>query len=286
MHREDGPTRLRRALAGEAVEPVVAGLSFVPPSALPGLRGDSAVPPALALARTCAEARLDFSFVPSWEPWAPAAMAALQESGIASVWVVPGVLWPALERVGVDEGLRATVLDPGSLLPSLDAASATAAAALATGIELGADVVAVADDLAGSGGPIVSPDFALEHVLSRLARIAQVARRAGRAVILHSDGDMRVFLPHMSASGFGALHGDFGGEGGLERLYPAAREAGVTLVGGLPTTALESLRTAMLAGAEAGVVAREGGLVLADDGGITTGEQVAGLLGAVGVARR
>lgn len=277
--------RLGRAIAGEAVEPPVAGLSFVPPGVLPGLRGDPASAPAPALARTCEDAGLDFAFVPSWEDWADAAVIELHARGVAALWVVPGVLWPALERTGVEEGLRASALDPDRLAPHLDRAADGARDAIVRGLGLRADGIVVADDLAGASGPVVAPDFAAGEVFPRMARLLSLAVRSGVPRVLHCDGDARVFLPRLRRSGFLALHGDCGGAG-VERMVTAARSEGVAMLGGLPTAALSSQVAALRAGAEAGILARRGGLVVADDGGVTTGEQVACLLAGIAAARR
>lgn len=283
--RDDGPGRLSRAFRGGPLTPLVAGLSFVPPSAFPGPRGAAAAGPAAALGRTCEEAHLDFAFVASWEPWADAAVIELHARGVSALWVVRGVLWPALEAVGVDAGLRATDADPGSLAAPLDAALESARVELARGLGLRAHGVVVAEDLAGSGGPLASPDFVADEVLPRLAALVSLPRRSGLPVVLHSDGDMRLFVPDLRRRGFTGLHGDCGGAAGIDRTLAVARSAGVIVVGGLPTAALAGPESALLAGVEASVRAAAGGLVLADDGGITTGVEFAGLLAAIAAAR-
>ena len=199
-----------------------------------GCAGDAAAGPAAALGRTADEAHLDFAFVASWQPWADAAVIELQTRGIAALWAVRGVLWPTLDAVGVDAGLRATSTDPSSLAPRLDAALEPARVQLARGLGLRVAGVVVADDLAGSGGPLASPDFVADEVFPRLAVLVLAVRGSGLPVVLHSDGDMRLFVPDLRRHGFAGLHGDCGGAAGIERTLAATRSAGVSLVGGLP----------------------------------------------------
>lgn len=278
--------RVQRALGGEAVMPPVAGLSFVPPATLPGLRGDAAASPVRSIARTCEDARLDFAFVPSWDCWAEALVEELHERGVLAWWVVGGVLWPALEELGVEAGLHATVRAPEKLKRPMHAGLEVARSMVRRGLSLGADGIVVADDLAGALGPIVAPDFVDAEVVPCFELLIAPARSAGVPCFLHSDGDARVFMPRVHRAGFAAVHGDCGGADRVARALEAASAAGLALVGGLPTSELGNPGRAVAAGTGAGVLARAGGVLLADDGGITTSEECAGLLAAIGAARR
>ena len=281
---QDSAQRFRRALDGETVEPCVTGLSFVSPELLSPASGVEE--PARLLARTCAEAGLDFAFVPSWEPWAPDGVRELVLAGIAALWVVPGVLWPALEQTGVEEGLRATAADPDSLAPALDAAAAASRSAVRAGLALGASAIVIAEDLAGAGGPIVSPDFAGDEVFPRFALLVDAAAHAGVPAVLHCDGDARVLYPAARRAGFAAVHGDLGGSARFEKAASAARLAAIGLVGGIETADLTDAASAALAGTRAGVFAAAGGFLVADDGGISTREQATALIEALAAARR
>lgn len=282
----DGATdRLEQALGGMLVDPLVRGLSFVDPGLLPGPAGP-ARSAASALANAVCELRLDFAFVPSWEPWALEAVAALDRAGVAALWVVPGVVWPALERLGVEEGLRVAVREPVRLAQAMDAAFASARAAAEAGVLAGARALVVADDMAGATGPLLDGRWLAGEAFPRLARLAHVARGAGRPALLHCDGDARSLLASVRDAGFLALHGDCGGEAGVSAALEAARAVGVALVGGLPTAALTDAAHGALAGALAATLARQGGLLVADDGGLTTPEQVAALFAALGAIGR
>jgi len=266
--------RFDSALAGVPVTPVVTGLSFVDPALLPG-PGGPARRPAAALAHACAELYLDFAFVPSWEPWALDAVAGLRTAGVVALWAVPGVFTPVLEGEGAGAVLRATERDPGRLAEALDSATRLSASAIDAGIAAGADAIVVADDLAGADGPIASPSFLDAEVFPRLALLAEVARAADLRALLHCDGDARRILALVRDSGFSGVHGDCGGAQGVEPSLEVARAVGIALVGGVPTSTLTG--PASGAAAPAATLADGGGLLIADDGGLTSPEQVAAL---------
>jgi hypothetical protein len=80
------------------------------------------------------------------------------------------------------------------------------------------------------------------------------------------------------AAGFVAIHGDAGGAAGLERSFFAARAAGLAFVGGVPTAELSGAAGPGPARWRARTLAREGGLLVADDGGITNREEAGELI--------
>jgi len=280
---ESRSDRLARALAGERTSPPVRGLTFVDPALLPG-PGGVARPPAAALARACADLQLDFAFVPSWEPWALDAIDALRIAGVAALWVVPGVWWPTLESLGVEKALRQSVREPEALAAEMELLVPAAMSAASQGLEAGAGALVVADDLAGDAGPFVAPAFLAREVFPRLERIATIAARCGSPALLHCDGDARPFLPLVHAAGFAAIHGDCGGAERVDEALAAARRERVVLVGGLPTSALTDPARGMLAGSIAATLAEGGGLLIADDGGLSASDQVEALFAALGAA--
>lgn len=280
--------RLRRALALQVLEPVVAGLSFVDPALLPGVgAGGRARPPADVLARACGELRLDFAFVPSCEPWAAEAVAALHDAEVAALWAVPGVLTPMLERRGAAEAFRGIARGAAWVDAELEDAARAAARAIAAGIDAGADAIVVADDLAGADGPLVSPSFLDAAVFPRLAGLAALAEAAGLPAILHCDGDTDALYASVRAAGFAAVHGDRGGGGRTAAALAAARGAGVALIGGIAAADLGGgPARGATAGTAAAAVALGGGLLVCDDGGVATAAECAALLAALGAARR
>jgi len=277
----DGAGRFAAALAGAPVSPPVAGLSFVDP----WLLGDAGTDPPAALTKACRDHALDFAFVPSWEPWAARAVPLLAEAGVAALWVVPGVLWTALEAVGIASGLRAVVLEPLVLADPLDSALETALTAVARGAIAGAVAIVVADDLAGDAGPLVDPAFLRRAVFPRLAALAALAEDAGLLALLHTDGDVRALMTTIAAYGFAGVHGDAAGGRVLSESLASARAAGLTALGGIPTLALADDDTARAAAVRARELADNGGLVLTDDGGLTNPPEASALLAALDTVR-
>jgi len=278
-----GAVRVLRALAGAPVTPPVCGLTFVPPEVVGA--SDAVAHPDEVLARAASSAGVDFVFAPSWEPWAGRLVTRLKREGIAALWVVRGVLWPALEVLGFEAGMIATVRDPDALAPQLDIAAAEMLDAIALGVGLKADAIVVAEDLAGGSGPLLSPDFVADHVMPRLASGAQAASRAGLPSILHSDGEIAVFLRGARQAGFAGVHVGGLGEESFERIQERARRERLSVLGGLGAQQLASLPGAVRAGTRLGILAEAGALLIADDGGVTTRAEYAALLAGFAAAR-
>jgi hypothetical protein len=261
------------------------GLAFVPPSAL-GPVAEGGAGPAETLVTACRELDATFAFVPAREQWAHAALELLLEADVGVFWAVDGPLWPVLARRGLAEGLRDTLLEPDSIAAELGEALSDAEAVALDGLDRGARGIVVAEDLAGSTGPLVAPDFAIETLLPRLATLVQVANDKGVPAVLHSDGEIRPLLGAVRRAGFSAVHAG----GGLsfdafDRLFWAARSEELAVLGGLQTTELTSLTKAEVLGSRVGLLARAGGLLVADDGGITTTGEVVALAHALAAAR-
>jgi hypothetical protein len=283
---EQARERVLAALWGEAPDPVVVGFTYVPATVVGHGAGEPPGGGATRLARAAADAGLDFAFVRHGAPGSMRLAGMLVKLGIAPVWAVDGVLWSALDAVGLEIGLRATMLDPDSLEPLLDEALERALAGVAAARSAGAVAVAVGEDLAGETGPLVSPDYVNDAVMPRLARIAQEATSLGMPAVLHADGDARVFVPAAARAGFQGVHAS-GGAYGFAAFAAAARAAGLAAVGGLSTADVSGgLAAAVAAGTLAGTLATEGGILVADDGGVSTREQYACLVAAVEAARR
>jgi hypothetical protein len=285
MCDESGAARFHAALSGAVPVPPARGLSFVGPKLLPRA-GRAPHTDADALVAACVDLRLDFAFVPSWSDWSAAAVAGLQGEGVAALWVVPGVVAVALDALGVERGLRDSVRDPERMSKAMEVALVAALAAAARGLELGADVVVVADDMAGGGGPLLDPGFLRDRAFPLLAHVAALVASAGAPALLHCDGDARTLMPAAAEAGFAALHGDGGGAEGLERSRAAALAVGLAWLGGIPTSGLTGAAAGALAGALAAKWAAGGGLLVCDDGGVSSREQVVALFSALEAAGR
>jgi hypothetical protein len=276
-------SRLGAALCGTPASPPVAGLTFAPPDVLasvaPGCRsfGDCLVEAARALA-------LDFVFVNAAAPWSA---DVARRAGCGVMWVVDGILWPALGAAGpVVESLKRTVRDPASLAEVLDRETVRATVRIQRGLELGVDAIVLADDLAGTDGLLITPEFAEHELFPRIAGLLELI--AGRIpVLLHSDGDIRQLLPGLRDVGFVAVHAGGGlSREGFEQLFWEARTCNLSVVGGIQTSTLgRGTYAALRAGTRVALLAQAGGLVIADDGGITTTEEIEAFAAALGAAR-
>lgn len=265
--------------------PFPFGLTFVPTEAMAPAIGRAASG-APALVAACSTLHAAFAFVPSHEPWAEEAVAALVAAGVAPLWAVSGPLWPVIGARGALDGLRASLTHPEEIGAELDAGLDALVRDTVRGLGLGARAIVLAEDLAGNAGPLVAPDFAIAELLPRYERIVRSARAMGAPAVFHSDGDIRHLLPAIKRAGFVAVHTGGGLDTeGFERLYWAARETGLAVIGGLQTAELGNAARAEALGSSVGVLAKAGGLFVADDGGITTAAEFAALVTALAAAR-
>jgi hypothetical protein len=266
--------------------PFAFGLTFVPPVALGGIVPDT-VEPAQAVLRACQELRAAFAFVPSWEPWAENALIALVDAGISVFWTLEGPLWPILNAGGVAAGLRQTLTDAEGMSRRIESGLDAVIARARHGLESGAAGIVLAEDLAGSEGPLVAPDFAIERLMPAYAEVVRVASEFSSPTILHSDGDTRWLLGAIRRAGFTAIHGGGGLDfDGFERLFWAAKAIDLAVIGGLQSIELSAgLARAEVLGSRIGLLTRAGGLLVADDGGLTTARELSALSHALGVAR-
>ncbi len=279
-----GLERTMRALSGAVTTPPACGATFLPAEVLPRSRaGDDN---AGALAGAFADARLDFAFVSSWEPWAGEFAALLHAEAIAVLWAVPGVFSSALRSVGYSDGLRLLGRDPDALAPALAEAERAMLAAVADGVAGGADVIVVADDLCGATGPLASPAYLSEQVMPRLAHAVTAARAARLRCVLHSDGDVSVLIDAIAGAGFGAVHVAGVSDEAFVRILGDARSRKLVVVGGLGVQALsQGVAGGVRAGTRLATLARSGPLLVADDGGMSTPKEYSALLAAYSAAR-
>ncbi len=62
------------------------------------------------------------------------------------------------------------------------------------------------DDIAYRTGPMLRPQWFIEHVFRHYRAIAEVCRAVGKPFIYHSDGDLTLMLDTIIDTGFTALH--------------------------------------------------------------------------------
>lgn len=276
--------RTTLALAGAAKASVAAGVTYLGTEVLADRPHGAARHP---LGELCESLALDFAFVPAASEDAAAAAASVRDAGSAVMWSVSGPLGRVLDQRGWTEGLRAVAAEPEVLGPELDDSVFAAHEELERGTAAGASALVIAEDLAGNTGPLIPPDYAFEELFPRLTRIVDAAREADLPTVLHSDGDIRAFLPAAKRAGFSAVHVGGGLEWErFEQVFRAARKAGLAVVGALLTTDLVlGVPAAVEAGSRAGALARDGGLLLADDGGLSAPSEIGAFTGALEAAR-
>jgi len=268
------------ALRGEPAG-FVAGISWLPPGTL-GC-GDGIGDGAESLAATVRELELDFAFVPAEEPWAADAVERVHDAGAVALWAVSGVLGRLGSRLGWTEALRLSAAQPEVLVGPLAEALHRALVSARAGSAAGADLVLVADDLAGAAGPLVSPDFALDALMPCYRSIAAAVFGQGTPAAFHSDGDVRTLMPSLARAGFSALHLAGITPESLGASIDAAHAAGLAALGGVVAVSLGD--DPEVAGRRAGREARQRRLLVCDDGGLATAEDVAAYKRALKAAR-
>ena len=273
----------RAAFAGEEAG-LVAGVSWLPIETLEALvDGTTAATAPEALEALVRALELDFAFVPAHEPWAADAVVRLHDAGAAAVWAVSGVLGRVGHAVGWSEVLRLSASEPADLAISLAEVLHDALEEVREAPAARADAVLIADDLAGASGPLVAPDFALDALVPCYQSLASAAHEAEVGALFHSDGDIRALMPALSRAGYSGLHLGGLGADSFAGAYGVARALGLVLLGGFEASTI--VTGARRAGAHAAGLALAGGLVLCDDGGLTTVEEIAAYASALEAAR-
>jgi len=272
--------RVRQALAGEVVEPPVVGLTFVVPDILTSVyQGAGSI--GAALASMAVDNDLDFVFIPASAVWALEAVAALSTANTCMFWVVDGPLGTVIKRRGFEDAIKASLREPEMLAQELEQAAAEKQSLVREGLQVGATAIVVADDLASPEGPFTAPDFMISEVVPRLA--ATVADAIGEVpVIAHSDGDIGAFLRPLAHAGFDGVHMGGMGQDVFSRLLMNARRSSISVIGGIEGADLRrGLPQAVRAGVHVSLHAQIGGLLIADDGGISTSSELSAYMTAV-----
>ncbi len=271
-------------LSGES-EGVAAAMTWLPTPALRALTWSSGLEgEPEALEAVASAFGLDLAFVSSGVEWAAEGVARLRSADIAAGWIVPGPFGRVAESLGWSTALRMTTARPGELAYALDEALQSVLDGVRAGIDADAQVVLLADELAGAAGWLVPPDYALEALVPLYRRVAIESESAGLHCVFHSDGDVRALMPALRSCGFDGIHFGSPGAAGTAPAVAAARAAGLCPLGGIETVELTT-EGARAAGEHARSLASGGALVLADDGGITTAEEAIAFGAALDAAR-
>ena len=70
----------------------------------------------------------------------------------------------------------------------------------------GFQALAVADDIAGAGGPFFSPGYIADFLLPAYAQAARIAKEAGLRTFFHCDGDTRKVIGLLIQAGYDCIH--------------------------------------------------------------------------------
>ena len=253
----DSASRVSSALLGERI--AVRGITFVSEP---------------VLATVLSQLDLDFAFVNAESSDAVLVAEALRERHLASMWVVNGPFGTVAAKRGWSTALMDVVRARDDIGAALDAQVQETLGQIERAVLVGSSALVVAEDLSVASGFLMGPNDALELIVPRLGRLAQEAKKRGLPAVLHSDGDIRAFLPALAEAGFSAVHiGGIGWEA-FESQYEAARRQGLAVIGGLEGAELRSGRDAAVAvGERCSALASQSGLMIADDGGMTTPEE-------------
>jgi len=129
------------------------------------------------------------------------------ENGMAIVAGLRGpfafLMWHFL---GMVDGMMALVSDPGVIELALQHYMSFHLPAAEHLVTAGVDAVFLTEDLGSTTGPLISPVQYRRFFLDHLTEIVEKIRGGGAHVILHSDGDIREYLPDLISSGISALH--------------------------------------------------------------------------------
>ncbi len=73
-------------------------------------------------------------------------------------------------------------------------------------VRMGADIIVLGDDYAGTQGPFFSPGVFQEFILPRLQRMVDVIHEEGGKVIKHSDGNLWLILDQIISTGVDGIN--------------------------------------------------------------------------------
>lgn len=281
MNEIDVVALLRGESAGLAY-----GLTWIPEDVLLAVGESSGVDrPPDALVAVALAYDLDLVCVQGEADWAKDAVAALSDHSVESCWITEGVLGRVAARIGWSKALELSASEPGELAVMLDEALHDALSNVRRARTAGARVLLIADELAGASGWLVSPDFVLEALMPCYRRIAGEWRTEGSALAFHSDGDIRALLGPLKKAGMDSIHFGSPGTSSLEASVTAARAVGLCPMGGVDVRGLAE-HGARRSGEQVARLAHVGGMVIADDGGMTGVEELAAYGAALDAARQ
>jgi len=73
-------------------------------------------------------------------------------------------------------------------------------------MDMGVDNFGIPEDLGMQNGPMLSPDNFRQYILPRYKQMADLVKKKGAYLHMHSDGDIRTLVPDLLACGMDALN--------------------------------------------------------------------------------
>ena len=157
-------------------------------------------------------------------------------------------------------------------------------------IDLGADGIVIADDIAYQRGLLLPPDRMKELFLPSLARQTEACHSIGFPVFFHSDGNLDAILEDIAGSGFDGLQGIEAAAGMDLAAIKARFGHRLCLWGNLDPTSLVEELSAEAIDARVGAVlasgARDGGLIFGTSSGLFQGMRLPSIERAYQCAKR
>ncbi len=146
------------------------------------------------------------------DPHAPGRLDEVKETirlNQGELAILGGVLGPftaAYQLTGLERFCLNLYLDPELLREILEAVTAFFIEAGRLLLEAGVDALLIADDHGGSDGPFISLPHWQEFIAPCFAEMVRTFRAWGAPVVMHNDGDIRLYLDDLVGMGLNAYH--------------------------------------------------------------------------------
>ena len=132
----------------------------------------------------------------------PGAMAEARTAELATGAIVNGPWQRCLERIGWETAMTGLARGDGAVREGLRAAAAEAGSEILAWTSAGVDLILLADDIAYSKGPLMSPAQIEAELLPLYAELVKLAEGAGSIAGFHTDGQVDLVLPLLHTAGF------------------------------------------------------------------------------------
>jgi uroporphyrinogen decarboxylase len=178
-------------------------------------RGEIFIAPELIEKFSCADlesilARLnsDLAVLPIEDShWARPSLDVLIEAGYFVFGLIQGPLTLLIHELGWHVTSRLLLKNPQDARRIMQKLANAAAQKVNAGLEAGCDGVVIADDLAGSQGPMVSPALLRECYFPALGNLIRETGSDNNPHIFHSDGDITDLVVPLMEAGCRGIHG-------------------------------------------------------------------------------